>query len=324
MASKPKATRPKATRAKAKDNRKKANLPAAKHKRAKVTRQSEDTQTRPEEEAEALIDSKSSQSPFLNLPAELRNRIYEYALTIPTGLDVGPVHARCEGDKHCCAGRLEIFKTPDSKEDWALGLLETNKQIRREAEPIVYSCNHFVFDSFTHLDEVLCFVGLDMARRIRSITVEDLPDPDDLLIHSLSRDCLDICRNMPSIDILAFQILTQEEVDERSQQWADIYHKQVKQQHRSNRLSPALEPLQNTRLESWNDQKGIDRSTIYIQWPAKRTVIRLDGNREGSDMTKQSETSSPRSPYKYESQDAGDSMTSTNMAFWYSPSTHER
>lgn len=113
--------------------------------------------------------------PFLKLPPELRNRIYDLVLTLPpSGLSLD----RCSGCSQVTARLLErpgedmscVSRWTDprqSKGRYALtghtnaflALLSANRQVFSEAMPLAYSCNTF------HLKESgMWIVALDMPR----------------------------------------------------------------------------------------------------------------------------------------------------------------
>lgn len=79
-----------------------------------------------------LNDPMSSRpkSPLLALPAEIRECIFEFALT---------------SDKPLVTFRLDDFQRECYQEAVQPPLLNVNRQIRSEALPIYYGCNEFIF-----------------------------------------------------------------------------------------------------------------------------------------------------------------------------------
>ncbi|KAK4936074.1 hypothetical protein LTR10_022976 [Elasticomyces elasticus] len=88
-----------------------------------------------------LPDNK--QSAFLNLPAEIRNLIYKFALEQPE-----PLHLRCPSQRRLRPSR--------PSEDDARAFLDTCRLIRSEAITLYYSLNALVFRSTEH---ILAFVA---------------------------------------------------------------------------------------------------------------------------------------------------------------------
>ncbi|KAK4633196.1 hypothetical protein CLAFUR0_03312 [Fulvia fulva] len=72
-------------------------------------------------------------SPFNKLPAELRNNIYEFALTMPRDIEL-----RCVDREEDQSSVLQLG-TSDARDH--LRLLSTCKQIRQEALPLFFFCN---------------------------------------------------------------------------------------------------------------------------------------------------------------------------------------
>lgn len=130
-------------------------------------------------------------SPLNRLPAELRNEIYELALTEPYGivLDV---------NNHPAAAKYVYPKTIDTKTILrcprpAISLLSTCKQIRDEARSIYFSVNKLVlffcyrtatdraYEWITHLTKWMEAVGPAQAAQLRRVEFDvGLVPPCDL------------------------------------------------------------------------------------------------------------------------------------------------
>ncbi|KAF2483058.1 hypothetical protein BDY17DRAFT_323822 [Neohortaea acidophila] len=74
-------------------------------------------------------------SPLAKLPPELRNLIFEYAVT-----QLAPIFVE-DKDYHNPDRRISLRATPRCR---PTALTQTCKQIRDEAEPLLYACNDFV------------------------------------------------------------------------------------------------------------------------------------------------------------------------------------
>ncbi|KAI6868055.1 hypothetical protein KC338_g4140 [Hortaea werneckii] len=101
-------------------------------------------------------------SPFARLPAELRNRIWTYALSQPDGFFLG-----------LRDGQYEL-----SGKDHQIALIETCRQINAETTLLLYNVNKFTFSASTngiahiflpHVKDWLCNVGPTKASFIAEI-----------------------------------------------------------------------------------------------------------------------------------------------------------
>ncbi|KAK5722410.1 hypothetical protein LTR15_005640 [Elasticomyces elasticus] len=124
---------------------------------------------------------KGTESPFLSLPPEMRNRIYEYVMTVGTiyvrlQRKTGTIRAFVINDYDAMLSqhdrRHKVIKGSfsddhDSAQQPAgggcLALLRTCKQVNKEAAKLFIVCNSFevqAFDSISDLDDVLVNPGL--------------------------------------------------------------------------------------------------------------------------------------------------------------------
>ncbi|CAK3876675.1 Hypothetical predicted protein [Lecanosticta acicola] len=87
-------------------------------------------------------DTSADMCPFFELPAELRNRIYEYALYEPGEIWL---ERYCNHPRNRLSALAHPIRFP--------ALLQTSKQVREEASGIWYSCARFYFDSLAVLGE---------------------------------------------------------------------------------------------------------------------------------------------------------------------------
>lgn len=103
--------------------------------------------------------------PILELPAELRNRIYEYTLTEPEPIELpqrNPANAKGVSAKE----RKEDRKVPCLKEP---PLLSTCRQIRRESLGIYFSCNIFEGFCINHCVSFLSNLSDEKLGMIRAV-----------------------------------------------------------------------------------------------------------------------------------------------------------
>lgn len=98
---------------------------------------------------------------FLDLPPELRNHVYEYALIDSTMTD-----------------RLRPRREPRKKHDRITAitrrnLLATCRQIRKEAPPVYYGSNHFATDGRENeVRQWLRAIGKNAVHALRSLVVD--------------------------------------------------------------------------------------------------------------------------------------------------------
>ena len=98
----------------------------------RISKTTSQTLQRPRRQPPQISRAEAGKIGFGDLPAELRNLIYESALQPSSGKSV------------------RIVQQPPglSGSDLALGLLGSCKTVRREAWPFLYECNDFRIDSF--------------------------------------------------------------------------------------------------------------------------------------------------------------------------------
>ena len=132
------------------------------------------------------------QSSFLNLPPEIRNLIYDYALVNPTPIDLWPhlFHTDLSNDSAWQSRMLSWngpaaldelpFKTRNQasllhvREQMAVGLLETCRQVYNEAALYFWADNHFRFSGHSGWQGLLRFfltIGPAARARIRRMDV---------------------------------------------------------------------------------------------------------------------------------------------------------
>lgn len=103
---------------------------------------------------------------FLDLPPELRNRIYDLVLRIP-GLIHPSTKSATTAPKN--VKNVKINETKDHES--ALSLLAVNKQINDEALGVFYNCNSFVFYYPTQLNAFLLSLSPQRQKLIRDLTI---------------------------------------------------------------------------------------------------------------------------------------------------------
>jgi hypothetical protein len=110
---------------------------------------------------------------FLDLPGEIRNKIYEYALIDPDG-----IHLKAS-KFHC---RRQVLRTdpgalrgkhakPTTYEPLGAGLLATNKKIYQEGLGFLYNRNMFFLQDPYALHTFIVNIGPRMAQKLRDLTV---------------------------------------------------------------------------------------------------------------------------------------------------------
>ncbi|KAF2171831.1 hypothetical protein M409DRAFT_18065 [Zasmidium cellare ATCC 36951] len=127
---------------------------------------------------------------LLDLPAELRNRIYDCILRIP-----GPIHLSTEAPT-TAAKNPDRPKANESKQsESALNLLLVNKQIHDESIGLFYNCNAFIFYYPIQLHAFLLGIGDQRKSLLRDLTIDyynlkcggvDLIDITFPLLHQLT------------------------------------------------------------------------------------------------------------------------------------------
>ncbi|KAK4495772.1 hypothetical protein PRZ48_013040 [Zasmidium cellare] len=122
--------------------------------------------------------------PLLKLPAELRNKVYEFAVTADEAIEfcpepyfytgLGTKHRR-EGDWHDDFDRAKAHHKQAMKQAArSAALIRVNKQLRSEVTPIFYGENEFRFSNITGwigLDFFLYKLGLNKCKMLRKISV---------------------------------------------------------------------------------------------------------------------------------------------------------
>ncbi|KAH6637915.1 hypothetical protein C7974DRAFT_422870 [Boeremia exigua] len=152
---------------------------------------------RAEEEAatRSLVMSNQEQSPFLQLPAEIRVRIYEFALggnTIETGFirktDVTP-------------GRVARYSTNSSAMKTFRGVIMSCRAIRAETKLILYRALIF---NYTYRDDWTAWfklLGQEERAAIRTVQLE-FATP-----HRLRSSNLGIFHDIPNLKVIIFHWL---------------------------------------------------------------------------------------------------------------------
>ncbi|RDI87755.1 hypothetical protein Vi05172_g2594 [Venturia inaequalis] len=100
---------------------------------------------------------------FLNLPAELRNEVYRYCLTIDQ-----PIYIR--GDRSPGKSKFIVASTT-GKWELSMSLLKTCSQLHNEAMFILYSENHFRAYTLDSLRLFCSGIGSDAMRCIQTLTI---------------------------------------------------------------------------------------------------------------------------------------------------------
>ena len=146
-----------------------------------------------------LLLSPSEPFPFLKLPPELRNTIYNMVLDLPVsgvepqrGNTAQPSSFRCLTRDICTPlqpeawyhvprryfwhpPRAESIEGSDQPCQRHLSLLLANKQIYEEARPLLYSRNLFCFRSMSALNAWLCSLPIARRQHITRISLQFEP-----------------------------------------------------------------------------------------------------------------------------------------------------
>ena len=128
--------------------------------------------------------------PFLKLPAEIRNIIYEYTLTDPSGINLVGVfkHKRrnverisaklqaslAEGSSWSDAHRMNNSIRNNQEEEPAplvTSLLAVNKQIHQEGVDILYGKNEFIFTDSFALYNFMINLGPSRSKSLRTLRI---------------------------------------------------------------------------------------------------------------------------------------------------------
>ena len=108
--------------------------------------------------------------PFLRLPAELRNRIYELALTGSNGVFISTMTRKLRQVVRVRTHRLGSSK-PLKDNDLRPMLLLADKQVNSEASDYLYG-QPLEFEDHHALQGFLVIIGLDNLKRLRHVSIE--------------------------------------------------------------------------------------------------------------------------------------------------------
>ena len=109
--------------------------------------------------------------PFGELPAELRLMVYEYTLTSQS-----PITPRLNGAQKAESKEAQADASESSAQANAstLALLQTCRQVNREARPVYYASNTFRFTSAKDLVDFLHHIGSGLLNELRKLHIEGL------------------------------------------------------------------------------------------------------------------------------------------------------
>ena len=109
--------------------------------------------------------------PFVELPAEIRLTIYEYALTSQS-----PITPRLNGAQNAESKEVQADATETSAQakSSTLALLQTCRLVNREARPVYYASNTFRFTSAEDLVNFLFDIGPGLLDELRKLHIEGL------------------------------------------------------------------------------------------------------------------------------------------------------
>lgn len=150
---------------------------------------------------------------FLDLPAELRNRVYEELLVYPgPALDIDDDSGACRVSKRVCDVEGQRVRL---RQKWyhaeapaqTLGVLLACKQIYQEAMPVYYGLNAFRFSNQYKLCKILDRLSADRRRHIKNMELavcwhrggddeyddERMPEVGQAIARGVSLDKLRIC-----------------------------------------------------------------------------------------------------------------------------------
>ena len=114
-----------------------------------------------------------SPTTFLHLPRELRDKIYTYALSTPTPIDIGSI-LPSPGYWHDPVSHPPKPPTPS--------LLLANRQIHTEAASILYGTNTFKFPHPGQLPAFERQIGTGNCERVKSVEIwVRYPGPDEVV-----------------------------------------------------------------------------------------------------------------------------------------------
>ncbi|KAK4502305.1 hypothetical protein PRZ48_005730 [Zasmidium cellare] len=125
---------------------------------------------------------------FLDLPGEIRNRIYRLALVFDEPFELVP---KAGGSKRAPGRALVACKKQFAKSLGPRKVLRVNKQVNKEASDIFYGENRFCFTAVVGwqvLRGFMATIGKDNAARLRKITVHiHWPGQDTKLNDSIDK-----------------------------------------------------------------------------------------------------------------------------------------
>jgi hypothetical protein len=126
----------------------------------------------------------------MELPAEIRNLIYEYTLTTPSGINlvgtfkhkrrtVERISTKCQADftqyRGYSAGHVmndSIRNQHEKPTALVPSLLAVNKQIHQEATDILYGKNEFIFTDSFALYNFMINLGPTGAKRLKTVRIQ--------------------------------------------------------------------------------------------------------------------------------------------------------
>lgn len=143
---------------------------------------------------------------FLDLPPEIRNRIYSLLLTIDEGLYINRI---CNGAK----APFNFIRDPLDDQPLQPNILSTCSTVSEEASPILYGANSFCFASADLAADFCDRVGY-LSNELRRITIENVESREDFqrAITKLSYDNGVLERL--ELDIFAIQRFTAKQMAE--------------------------------------------------------------------------------------------------------------
>ncbi|KAH6876018.1 hypothetical protein BKA58DRAFT_380869 [Alternaria rosae] len=127
--------------------------------------------------------------PFLNLPAEIRNIIYEYTLTDSSGINLVGVFKHKRRNVERISAKLQaelsqesgwsdsqrmnngVRKTQEEPAPLVTSLLAVNKQIHQEGVDILYGKNEFIFTDSFALYNFMINLGPNRAKSLRTLRI---------------------------------------------------------------------------------------------------------------------------------------------------------
>ena len=121
--------------------------------------------------------------PFAKLPAELRNKIYFYALTSPSEILLmsnwrnNRRSVQLASNQAISVSRIRRHREYKPKElvkpSLSPGFLYMNKRFYAEAQPILYGANTFALDDTTALHLFCLLIGDENCRSLRNVSLKE-------------------------------------------------------------------------------------------------------------------------------------------------------